>query len=95
VIKSAKDDKDLYTCVAIFALASIPLVLWFVSGIYVRVRRLMSNTAPGLVLAGGTGFALLFFVAFEIFAAPFTDFPGKADRQQPRMRFSPSTTSAG
>jgi hypothetical protein len=79
VVKSAADDDELYACVAIFGLVSVPLVLWFVSGLYVRVQRLRSNTAPALVLAGGTAFALLFFVAFEIFSAPLVDFPGDAD----------------
>jgi hypothetical protein len=79
VIKSAHDDEDIFTCMAIFGLVSIPLMLWFVSGLYVRVQRLRSNTAPALVLAGGTAFSLLFFMSFEILAGPFVDFPGKAD----------------
>ncbi|MDH4340913.1 MAG: hypothetical protein OEW52_12615 [Thermoleophilia bacterium] len=79
VIKAADDKHDLFVAMAIFGLVSIPLLLWFVSGLHARVRRLQSETAPALVLAGGTAFALLFFIAFEIFAAPFTDFPGKAD----------------
>jgi hypothetical protein len=79
VIKAAHDKENLYAYVAIFALVSIPLIIWFVSGLHAKVRRMESNTAPGLVMAGGTGFALLFFVSMEIFAAPFLDFPGKAD----------------
>jgi hypothetical protein len=77
VIKSAEENKFAYA--AIFALVSIPLIMWFVSGLHAKVRRMNSNTAPGLVMAGGTGFALLFFLAIEMFAAPLVDFPGKAD----------------
>lgn len=79
IIQAAKDKETAYGYMAIFTLVSIPLLLWFISGLYARVQRLQSHTAPALVLAGGTGFTLLFFVSFEIFAAPFLDFPGKAD----------------
>lgn len=64
---------------AVVGLVSVPLLLWFVAGLYVRVGRLTSRTAPALVLAGGTGFALLFFLAITIWSAPLIDFPGKAD----------------
>lgn len=79
VIQAAQDKENTYGYVAIFTLVSIPLLLWFFSGVHARVRRLESQTAPVLVLTGGTAFTLLFFIAFEIFSAPFIDFPGKAD----------------
>lgn len=72
VIEAADD--DAFGFLAIFALVSIPLILWFVSGLHAKVRRMESNTAPGLVIGGGIGFALLFFVSMEFFAAPLIDF---------------------
>lgn len=78
VIKSARTDENLFGALAIFALVSIPLVLWWVSGLHAKVRRLGSNTAPGLVIGGGVGFSLLFFLSMTIFAAPLVDFE-KAD----------------
>jgi hypothetical protein len=79
VIAGAADNKNQFTFMAMFALVSIALNLWFVSGLYARVQRLQSRTAPGLVLAGGTAFSLLVFIAFEIWSAPLVDFPGHAD----------------
>jgi hypothetical protein len=72
VIKAADDGTFGY--MAIFGLVSIPLIVWFVSGLHAKVRRLESNTAPGLVIGGGVGFALLFFLSMEFFAAPMVDF---------------------
>jgi hypothetical protein len=79
VIAAADGQQDRYVALAIFGLASLPLVLWFVAGLHARVRRLQSQTAPGLVLAGGTAFALLFFMATGIWAVPIIGFPGEAD----------------
>jgi len=64
---------------ALLGLVSIPLVLWFVSGLYARLRRLPSQTAPALVLGGGTAFTVLLFAALTIWSAPLADFPGDAD----------------
>jgi hypothetical protein len=79
VISAADDEGGKLGTQLALALVSIPLVLWFVVGLYVRVRRFPSQTAPALVLAGGTAFAILFFLAFTIWSAPLLDFPGKAD----------------
>jgi hypothetical protein len=79
VIAFADDEEAGLIRLLVFALVSIPLLLWFVSGLYARVRRLQSQTAPALVLAGGTAFALFFFLAFTIWSAPLLDFPGEAD----------------
>jgi len=79
VIAYAEDNEGDLIAWVVTALVSIPLVGWFVSGLYARVRRLESQTAPALVLAGGTAFALLFFLAFTIWSAPLIDFPGRAD----------------
>jgi hypothetical protein len=79
VIANADGQDGRYVALAIFGLVSIPLVLWFVAGLHARVRRLQSQTAPALVLAGGIAFALLAFMAFEIWAGPIVDFPGEAD----------------
>jgi hypothetical protein len=79
VIKAAADKDFELGLQAVVGLVSIPLLFWFVAGVYVRVRRLSSQTAPALVLVGGTGFALLFFLAIMIWSAPLLDFPGKAD----------------
>ncbi len=79
VIATAEDKEGELIASFVFALVSIPLLLWFVSGLHARVRRLQSQTAPALVLAGGTAFALFFFLAFTIWSAPLLDFPGQAD----------------
>lgn len=79
VIANADEQDGRYVTLAIFGLVSIPLVLWFVAGLHARVRRLQSQTAPALVLAGGVAFALLAFMAFEIWAGPIVDFPGDSD----------------
>lgn len=79
VIANADEKEGRFVALAFFGLVSIPLVLWFVAGLHARVRRLQSQTAPALVLGGGIAFALLAFMAFEIWAGPLIDFPGEAD----------------
>lgn len=79
VIAYAADHETDVTLQGVMGLVALPLLLWFVSGLYARARRWQSQTAPALVLAGGTGFALLLFVAVTIWAAPLVDFPGDAD----------------
>jgi hypothetical protein len=79
VISAAADHDTKLVLQALIGLVSIPLLLWFVAGLHARVRRLPSETAPGLVLAGGTAFTLLLFLAVTIWSAPLIDFPGKGD----------------
>lgn len=79
VIAAAEDKEGEMAATFFFALASIPLLLWFISGLHARVSRLQSQTAPALVLAGGTAFTLLFFVALIIFSGALLNFPGEAD----------------
>jgi hypothetical protein len=79
VIEAVKDNDFEIGTLGFLGLASLPLLLWFFAGLYVRVARLRSQTAPALVLTGGTAFALLFFLAVTIWSAPLIDFPGKAD----------------
>jgi len=79
VIAYAEGNERELTVQAVTGLVAIPLLLWFVSGLHARVRRLESQTAPALVLAGGTGFALLLFTAVAIWSAPLLQFPGDAD----------------
>lgn len=79
VIDAAADHDSELVLQAVIGLVSIPLLLWFVAGLHARVSRLSSQTAPGLVLAGGTAFTLLFFLAVTIWSAPLIDFPGDAD----------------
>jgi hypothetical protein len=79
VIAYATDHETELAVQLITGLVALPLLLWFVSGLYARVRRWPSQTAPALVLAGGTGYTLLLFVASTIWSAPLVDFPGDAD----------------
>jgi hypothetical protein len=74
-----KDNDFEIGALGFLGLASLPLLLWFFSGLYARVARLRSHTAPALVLTGGTAFTLLFFLAVTIWSAPLIDFPGEAD----------------
>jgi hypothetical protein len=79
VIAYADEHGTDVTVQGIVVLVAMPLLLWFFAGLYARVRRWQSQTAPALVLAGGTGFTLLLFMANTIWAAPLIDFPGDAD----------------
>jgi hypothetical protein len=79
VIAYADDEEAEIVATQMFALISLALLGWFVSGLHLRVSRMASRTAPGLVLIGGFSFALLFFLALTLWSAPLIDFPGNAD----------------
>jgi hypothetical protein len=79
VIAYADESEGELIFQTILGLVSIALIGWFVSGLYARVRRLPSQTAPALVLIGGTAFALLVFLAMTIWSAPLIDFPGEGE----------------
>jgi hypothetical protein len=79
VIAYADDHHTDVIVQSIVVLVALPLLLWFVAGLFARARRWRSQTAPALVLAGGVGFALLLFIATTIWSAPLADFPGDAE----------------
>ena len=74
LVAYAEDKEAVLTAQLLFALVSLGLVGWFVSGLHARVRRMGSQTAPPLVLIGGVTFALLFFLAIAMWSAPLLEF---------------------
>ena len=57
----------------IFALISLILLGWFVSGLYARLRRVEVGGWSVMALVGGVAFTVLFFTAITIWTAPLTE----------------------
>jgi hypothetical protein len=70
------EGRDAWLVVAnLFALAALPLLGCFVTGIYVRLQRAGAATEAVVALVSGVSFALLFFLAIVIWTAPLVDLP--------------------
>jgi hypothetical protein len=70
------DGKDAwFAAAALFALAALPLLGCFVTGIYLRLQHAGASAEAVLALIGGVAFALLFFLAVVIWVAPLFDVP--------------------
>lgn len=75
-VVSFADAKDVWIVTALlFALASLPLLGCFVTGIYLRLQRAGATTEAVLTLVSGGLFAVLFFLAVVVFTAPLADMP--------------------
>jgi hypothetical protein len=75
-VVSFADAKDVWIVTALlFALASLPLLGCFVTGVYLRLQRAGATTEAALTLVSGGLFAMLFFLAVVVFTAPLADMP--------------------
>ena len=70
VVAFAEDNESWTGILAIFSLASLLLLGWFVAGLAVRLREVSASAEAAVALVGGVTFVVLSFIAFTIFTAP-------------------------
>lgn len=70
VVAFAEDNEFWTATLAIFSLASLLLLGWFVAGLAVRLHEANASAEAAVALVGGVTFAVLSFMAFTIFTAP-------------------------
>jgi hypothetical protein len=70
VVAFAEDNEFWTGTLAIFSLASLLLLGWFVAGLALRLREAGASTEAAVALVGGVTFVVLSFIAFTIFTAP-------------------------
>lgn len=74
VVRFARDNDDWMAVALVFALASLLLLGWFVTGLYLRLRNAGARREAILAFVGGMILTLLFFLALTIWSAPLVDF---------------------
>lgn len=70
VVAFAEDNEFWTGTLAIFSLASLLLLGWFVAGLALRLREAGASSEAAVALVGGVTFVVLSFIAFTIFTAP-------------------------
>jgi hypothetical protein len=73
VVSYANEKSGWNDLALIFALISLILLGWFVSGLYARLRRVEVGGWSVMALVGGVAFTVLFFTAITIWTAPLTE----------------------
>jgi hypothetical protein len=73
VVSYANEKSGWNDLALIFALISLILLGWFVSGLYTRLRRVEAGEWSVMALVGGVAFTVLFFTAITIWTAPLTE----------------------
>ena len=73
VVSYANEKSGWNDLALIFALISLILLGWFVSGLYARLRRVDVGGWSVMALVGGVAFTVLFFTAITIWTAPLTE----------------------
>lgn len=73
VVSYANEKSGWNDLALIFALISLILLGWFVSGLYARLRRVEVGGLSVMALVGGVAFTVLFFTAITIWTAPLTE----------------------
>ena len=73
VVSYANENSGWNDLALIFALISLILLGWFVSGLYARLRRVDVGGWSVMALVGGVAFTVLFFTAITIWTAPLTE----------------------
>jgi hypothetical protein len=73
VVSYANEKSGWNDLALIFALISLILLGWFVSGLYARLRRVEAGGWSVMALVGGVAFTVLFFTAITIWTAPLTE----------------------
>jgi len=73
VVSNANEKSGWNDLALIFALLSLILLGWFVSGLYARLRRIEAGAWSVMALVGGVAFTVLFFTAITIWTAPLTE----------------------
>lgn len=74
VARFAARNDDWMVISLVFGLLSLLLLVWFVGGLYVRLRAVAAGAESVVVLVGGLILTLLFFLAITIWSAPLVDF---------------------
>ena len=82
VVSFANEKSGWNDLALIFALLSLILLGWFVSGLYVRLRRIEAGGWSVMALVGGVVFTVLFFVAITIWTAPLTELDNESANVQ-------------
>lgn len=73
VVSYANEKSGWNDLALIFALLSLILLGWFVSGLYARLRRVEAGGCSVMALVGGVAFTVLFFAAMTIWTAPLIE----------------------
>jgi hypothetical protein len=73
VVRFARDNDDWMAVALVFALASLLLLGWFVTGLYLQLRNAGARREAILAFVGGMILTLLFFLAVTIWSAPLVD----------------------
>ena len=73
VVRFARDNEDWMAVALLFALASLLLLGWFVTGLYLRLRNAGARSEAILAFVGGMILTLLFFLALTVWSAPLVD----------------------
>ena len=73
VVSYANEKSGWNDLALIFALISLILLGWFVSGLYTRLRRVEAGGWSVMALVGGVAFTVLFFTAITIWTAPLIE----------------------
>ncbi len=70
VVKNAEANENWHAALVIFGLAGLLLIAWFVAGLAVRLRDAGARDESAVAFAGGITFAVLSFMALNIFFSP-------------------------
>jgi hypothetical protein len=73
VVSFSRDNDEWMAVAVVFALLSLPLLGWFATGLYGRLRRAGAVTEAVVALVGGVLCAAFFFLAITIWSGPLID----------------------
>ena len=73
IVRFGDENEGWMVVAMVFALLSLPLLGWFATGLFARLRRAGATTEAAATLVGGTAASAFFFLAIAIWSAPLID----------------------